>query len=81
MGAIRREMNSGKWTAFAITYQCVFAYCVALIVYRIGGLFLGVVPFGVGTVAAVIILAAMIYFLVRPYRQKSSVRARLSVES
>ncbi len=41
MGAIKREMNSGKWTAFAITYMCVFAYCVSLMIYQFGMLVLG----------------------------------------
>ena len=41
MGAIKREMNSGKWTWFAIGYQCVFAYAVAMIVYQVGRLFAG----------------------------------------
>ena len=45
MGAIKREMNNGKWTAFAIGYMCVFAYMIALIVYQIGGLIAGVVSF------------------------------------
>ncbi len=65
MGAIKREMNNAKWTAFAIGYMCVFAYCVALMVYQFGGLFTGEVTFGLGTVAAVLVLALMIYLLVR----------------
>ena len=65
MGAIKREMNNAKWTAFAIGYMCVFAYCVALMVYQFGGLFTGEVSFGLGTVAAVLVLALMIYLLVR----------------
>ena len=64
MGAIRREMNSGKWTAFAIAYQCVFAYAVALMVNQFGGMFTGG-GFGIGTVAALIVLIAMIWLLVR----------------
>jgi ferrous iron transport protein B len=65
MGAIRREMNSPKWTAFAITYQCVFAYAMALIVYRIGGLIAGQVGFGIGTIFAIVVAIGMIYFLFR----------------
>jgi ferrous iron transport protein B len=65
MGAIRREMNSPKWTAFAITYQCVFAYAMALLVYRIGGLITGQVGFGIGTIFAVVVAIGMIYFLFR----------------
>ena len=69
MGAIKREMNNGKWTAFAIGYMCVFAYAAALIVYRIGLLFTG--AFSIWTVVAIAVLAAMIYLLVRknPYRE------------
>ena len=66
MGAIKREMNNGKWTAFAIGYMCVFAYCVSLIIYQIGGLFTGEVSFGAGTVAAVPVLAFGLFLLFRP---------------
>ena len=65
MGAIKREMNSPKWTLAAIGYMCGFAYVISLIVYQIGGLILGQVAFGVGTVAALICLAGLIYLLVR----------------
>lgn len=65
MGAIKREMNNPKWTAFAIGYMCVFAYAVSLMVYQIGGLITGEVPFGIGTIAALIVLAGMIWMLVR----------------
>ena len=72
MGAIKREMNNGKWTAFAIGYMCVFAYAVALVVYRLGMLFTG--SFSIWTVIALAVLAGMIYLLVRrnPYRAMSS---------
>ena len=72
MGAIKREMNNPKWTAFAIGYMCVFAYAVSLMVYQIGGLINGEVPFGIGTIAALIVLAGMIWMLVRknPYDGK-----------
>ena len=65
MGAIKREMNSPKWTLAAIGYMCGFAYVISLIVYQIGGLILGQVAFGVGTVAAILCLAGLIYLLVR----------------
>lgn len=64
IGAIRREMNSAKWTWFAIGYQCLFAYCVSLVVYQLGMLFTGSGN-AIGTIAAVVILAAAIYLLVR----------------
>ena len=65
MGAIRREMNSGKWTAFAIGYMCAFAYAVSLIVYQLGGLFSGEAAFGLGTVAAVVMLGVLLWLLLR----------------
>ncbi len=70
IGALRREMMSGKWTVFAITYQCVFAYAVALVIYQIGSLFTGG-GFGVGTVAALGVIGIITYFLIRkPYEQR-----------
>ena len=66
IGAIKREMNNARWTWFAIGYQCVFAYLVALIVYQLGLLFSGV--FSVGTVFGLAALALIIYMLVRRNR-------------
>ena len=66
MGAIKREMNNGKWTAFAIGYMTAFAYAVSLIVYRLGLLFTGVFSFW--TAAAFILLAVLIYLLLRQNR-------------
>ncbi|MGN1030688.1 MAG: ferrous iron transport protein B [Butyricicoccaceae bacterium] len=74
IGAIRREMNSGKWTAFAIGYQCVFAYCVALCVNQLGNLFV-FGQFGIGTVVAIALIALAVYLLVRPARQPKEVLA------
>ena len=68
MGAIKREMNSPKWTCIAIGYMCVFAYAVALIVYQIGGIFTGNVNV-VGLICALAVLAFIIYMLVRPYHE------------
>ena len=59
MGAIKREMNNGKWTAFAIGYMCVFAYVISLIVYQLGLLFSGV--FSVWTVVAIVLLVGLLY--------------------
>ncbi len=67
IGAIKREMNNGKWTWFAILYQCGFAYAVALIVYQLGLLFNGA-GFGIGTVAAIVVLAFLAYMLFRRNR-------------
>ncbi len=65
MGAIKREMNSPKWTLAAIGYMCGFAYCASLIIYQLVGLVVGQVAFSIWTVAAILVLAAMIYLLVR----------------
>ncbi len=65
MGAIKREMNNGKWTAAAIGYMCAFAYASSLMVYQLGGLLTGTVSFGVGTVAALLCLTGLICLLVR----------------
>ena len=70
IGAIRREMNSAKWTWFAIGYQCTFAYAVSLIIYQFGSLFTGNVH-PVGLVVAVAFIVFMIYMLVRPSRENS----------
>ena len=65
MGAIKREMNNWKWTLGAIGYMCGFAYVAALMVYQLGGLLTGAVSFGVGTVVALVLLAGLIYLLLR----------------
>ena len=65
MGAIKREMNNTKWTLAAIGYMCGFAYVISLIVYQLGGLMLGEVAFGAGTVAAGIALVALVYLAAR----------------
>ena len=65
MGAIKREMNSPKWTMAAIGYMCGFAYLVSLIVYQLGGLVLGEVPFGFGTVLGAAALVLLGYLLLR----------------
>ncbi len=65
MGAIKREMNNPKWTWAAIGYMCGFAYAVSLMVYQLGGLFTGETAFGLGTAAALAVLAGMVYLLFR----------------
>lgn len=64
MGAIKREMNNAKWTAFAIAYQCGFAYAISLIVYQLGLVFTGNVN-AVGLIFALAVLAFIIYMLAR----------------
>ena len=76
MGAIKREMNNWKWTLGAIGYMCGFAYVISLIVYQIGGLILGEVGFGIGTIAAVLCLAGLIYLLFRKGYQGERSRLR-----
>ena len=68
IGAIRREMNSAKWTWFAIGYQCLFAYAVSLMVFQIGSVFTGALNV-VGLAAALLVLAFFVYMLVRPYQE------------
>lgn len=72
IGAIRREMNSAKWTMIAIGYQTAFAYCVSLMVYNIGGLISGSVGFSVWTVLAVAVLAVFLYLIFRKNRYDES---------
>ena len=77
IGAIRREMNSWKWTFFALGYQTVLAYSFSLVIYQVGSIFLG--GFGatnlalsiVGLVAALIVLSVGAYFLFRPGANKT----------
>ena len=69
MGAIKREMNNWKWTLFAIGYQCVFAYAVALVIYQFGLLFTGSVNV-IGLIFAIAIVAIIVYMLVRPDPEK-----------
>ena len=78
MGAIKREMNNAKWTAFAIGYMCVFAYVVSLIVYQIGGLITGEVSFGIGTVVAVVLVVGIVYLLFRKNKYEDE---RLTIRS
>ena len=75
MGAIKREMNSAKWTAFAIGYMCVFAYAIGLIVYQLGLLFSGSVNV-IGLIFALAILAFMLYMLFRPYKESKKLTVK-----
>ena len=75
IGAIKREMNSRKWTWFAISYQCGFAYVVALIVYQLGGLFTGNLSV-LGLIVALALLAAIVYQLVKPYKEATKLAVK-----
>ena len=74
IGAIKREMNSAKWTWFAIGYQCGFAYVIALMVYQFGKLFTGSVSV-VGLIFAIAFLALILYMLFRPYKEATKLTA------
>lgn len=76
MGAIRREMNNAKWTWFAIGYQCLLAYCVALCIYQIGT-FVMTGSFGLGLIVALAILAVFVWLLVRPYRTDGKLKVNV----
>lgn len=71
MGAIKREMNSAKWTAFAIGYMTAFAYAVSFIVYQLGLVFTGGASIA-GVIIAALLLATLIYLLVRPVKKANA---------
>ncbi len=70
MGAIKREMNNGKWTAFAIAYQCVFAYAVSLMIYQFGSIFTGNLNV-IGLIFAAAIAAFIVFMLAKPYKESN----------
>lgn len=76
IGAIKREMNNAKWTWFAIGYQCGFAYVIALLVEQFGNAFTGNLNV-LGLIVAIVLLAAMIYQLVRPYKEATKLTTKL----
>lgn len=76
MGAIKREMNNTKWFWFAIGYQCLLAYVVSLCVYQLGMLFTGG-GFGIGTVAAILLVIGFLYLLFRPYKESNTLKVDL----
>lgn len=78
MGAIKREMNSAKWTAFAIIYQCVFAYAISLMIYQFGSLFTGNANV-IGTIVSIIIAVFMIFMLIKPYKESNSLKMKVKV--
>ena len=76
IGAIKREMNNGKWTWFAIGYQCGFAYLCALMVNQFGNAFTGSLNI-IGLVAAIAALVLIIYMLVRPYKEATKLSTKV----
>ena len=79
MGAIKREMNNGKWTAIAIGYMCALAYCSALVVYQLGGLITGEIGFNFFTIVAAVVLVAFIYLMVRPNKYAGDNEVKIDV--
>ena len=79
IGAIRREMNSAKWTWFAIGYQCLFAYAVSLMIYQIGSVFTGGVNVA-GLIAALAVLALILYMLFKPYKESDRLTVSVKVK-
>jgi len=75
IGAIKREMNSRKWTWFAIGYQCVFAYVIALMINQFGGLFTGNANI-LGVIVSVLLLAGIIYMLCKPYKEATKLSVK-----
>ena len=73
IGTIRREMASAKWTWFAIGYLTVFAWCVGVIIYQLGGLATGEVAFGPFTILALALLAGLLFLLFRPMPKRDEV--------
>ena len=75
MGAIKREMNNIKWFWFAVGYQCVFAYVIAFMVFQFGSIFTGGLNV-IGLIFAVAVFAFMIYMLVRPYKEATTLKVK-----
>ena len=76
IGAIRREMNSARWTWFAIGYQCLFAYAISLMIYQFGSVFTGGLNV-IGLIAAAAVLAVMLYMLFRPYKEAATLTRKV----
>ncbi|MBC8544688.1 ferrous iron transport protein B [Bianquea renquensis] len=80
IGAIKREMNNAKWTWFAIGYQCVFAYAIALVVYQLGMLFTGNGNV-VGSIVAFAIVAFLLFMLFRPYKESNKLEQSVKISA
>ena len=83
IGAIRREMNSAKWTLFAVGYQCVFAYAVSLMIYNFGCLFTGRISGALGIIsliAAVAVLGFICFMLFQPYKESTKLQRKVRVK-
>ena len=85
IGAIKREMNSAKWTWFAIGYQCGFAYVIALMINQFGSLISKIAGNDVsisviGVIVSVALLAGIVYMLVRPYKEATKLTEKVKVK-
>lgn len=78
IGAIKREMNNWKWTVFAVGYQCVFAYAVALMINQFGLLFTGNLQV-IGLIFAVAVLALIVFMLVKPYKESTRLTNKVRI--
>lgn len=76
MGAIKREMNNARWFWFAIGYQCVLAYIVAMCIYQLGSFFTAG-SFGLGTVVSLVCVIGFLYLLFRPYKESTELKVNL----
>ena len=79
MGAIKREMNSAKWTFFAIGYECGFAYVVSLLIYQIGSVFIGNINV-IGFIISLVLLAGMLYMLFKPYKEANKLTKKVRIK-
>ncbi len=79
IGAIKREMNSARWTWFAVTYQCGFAYVIALMVNQFGNAFSGKINV-LGLAAALALFAGLLYMLLRPYKEATRLTQKALVK-
>ena len=80
IGAIRREMNSAKWTWFAIGYQTLFAYAIALMIYQFGRIFTGSVSV-IGLIAAILVLGLFVYMLFfKKYKEATTLTQKVRIK-
>ncbi len=79
MGAIKREMNSAKWTVFAIAYECLFAYAIALMVNQIGGAFTGSLNV-VSLIVSILLIAGMLFMLFKPYKEANKLTKKVKIK-
>ena len=80
IGAMKREMNSPKWTLFAVGYQCVFAYAISLMIYQFGSAFSGNLNI-IGVICALAVLAFILYMLFKPYKEATQLTQKVKVTS